>query len=167
MSRSTNLRTNSSNKLPAVERLQQQTMNGWKTREIGVRQGANHSQVRPRTAEQGPAQRSRGPFGDATVKLAVSALMLAPRASLGSDPRNKFRGPSSALRCARLRGCDPAAGSKRIRWIALFCTPTRSHPPRGPCSTLRCAHLARIRNAAWRRLSSGFQPQISGSRYYS
>jgi hypothetical protein len=23
----------------------------WKTREIGVRQGANHSQVRPRTAE--------------------------------------------------------------------------------------------------------------------
>jgi hypothetical protein len=27
---------------------------GWKTREIGGRQGANHSQVRPRTAEQGP-----------------------------------------------------------------------------------------------------------------
>ena len=29
-------------------------MTGWKTREIGVRQGANRSQVRPRTAEQGP-----------------------------------------------------------------------------------------------------------------
>src|SRR4051812_31943957 len=31
---------------------------GWKTCEIDARQGANHSQVRPRTAEQGP--RSRG-----------------------------------------------------------------------------------------------------------
>ena len=61
MSRSTNLRTNSSNKLLAVERLQQQTMNGWKTREIGVRQGANHSQVRPRTAEQGPRLRGCDP----------------------------------------------------------------------------------------------------------
>jgi hypothetical protein len=80
---------------------------GWKTREIGVRQGANHSQVRPRTAEEGP----------------------------------------------RLRGSDPVAGCKRIGTIAFLCTPTRSHPQRGPCSTLRCAHLARIRNAAWRRFS--------------
>ena len=29
-------------------------MTRWKTCEIGVRQGANRSQVRPRTAEQGP-----------------------------------------------------------------------------------------------------------------
>ena len=78
---------------------------GRKTREIGVRQGANHSQVRPRTAEQRP----------------------------------------------RLRGCDPGAGCKRSGSIAFLCIPTRSHPNRGTCSTLRCAHLARIRNAAWRR----------------
>jgi len=36
-------------------------MNGWKSREIGVRQDANHSQVRPRTAEQGPRLRGCDP----------------------------------------------------------------------------------------------------------
>src|SRR5690349_10618460 len=30
------------------------TVVGWKTCEIGVRQGANRNEVRPRTAEQGP-----------------------------------------------------------------------------------------------------------------
>jgi hypothetical protein len=36
------------------------TNSGWKTCEIGARQGANRSQVRPRTAEQGAI------YGDAT-----------------------------------------------------------------------------------------------------
>jgi len=31
-----------------------QTSGGWKTCEIGARQGANRNEVRPRTAEQGP-----------------------------------------------------------------------------------------------------------------
>jgi len=31
-----------------------ETSGGWKTCEIGVRQGANRNEVRPRTAEQGP-----------------------------------------------------------------------------------------------------------------
>jgi len=36
-------------------------MNSWKTREIGVRQGANRNEVRPRTAEQGPRLRGCDP----------------------------------------------------------------------------------------------------------
>ena len=37
-----------------IQRLHINTTGGWKTCEIGVRQGANRNEVRPRTAEQGP-----------------------------------------------------------------------------------------------------------------
>jgi len=88
-------------------------MTGWKTREIGVRQGANRSQVRPRMAEQGP----------------------------------------------HLWGCDPAAGCKRTVVHRVLTRTYAVASPRGPCSALRWAHLARIRNTAWRRFSSGFRPR--------
>jgi len=37
------------------QKLRINTNGGWKTCEIGARQGANRNEVRPRTAEQGPA----------------------------------------------------------------------------------------------------------------
>jgi len=37
------------------------SVSGWKIREIDVRQNANHSQVRPRPAEQGPRLRGCDP----------------------------------------------------------------------------------------------------------
>ena len=72
-----------------------QILTGWKTREMGVRQGANHSQVRPRTAEQGPRLRGCDP-GAGCRRTGSSAFLCTPTRS------HPQRGPCSALRCAHL-----------------------------------------------------------------
>jgi hypothetical protein len=70
-------------------------MSRWKTREIGVRQGANRNEVRPRTAAQGPRLRGCDPVAGCE-RTKSSAFLCAPTRS---HPR---RGPCSALRRAHL-----------------------------------------------------------------
>jgi len=67
----------------------------WKTSEIGVRQGANRNEVRPRTAEQGPHLWGCDPVAGCLRTMFKRVLM---RTSAVASPR----GPYSALRCAHL-----------------------------------------------------------------
>ena len=69
---------------------------GLKIGEIGLRQGANRNQVRPRTAEQGP--RSRGCDPAAGCKAHRRNRVLTHTFAVASP----IRGPCSALRCAHL-----------------------------------------------------------------
>jgi hypothetical protein len=80
-----------------------------------------------RNAKQGSAQRGVGTrLRDATVKPIVRRVVLMPilRASTGLHPR---RGPCSALRRARLRGCD-RKGPRESRGWARLRPATGSHP---------------------------------------
>src|SRR3954471_20118493 len=108
----------------------------WKTREIGARQGANHSQVRPRTAEQGPRSRGCDPVAGCkrteihrvlihtyAVASPEGPLLRAPVRTPGEDSQHSMApilvGFSAAnwwdrtlamprtARCARARPCSP------------------------------------------------------------
>jgi len=111
-----------------------------KSGEIDLRQGANRSEVRPRTAEQGP--RARGcapdPVREAPVREGAlkAAIDICETGRNASAPAN---GPA-----ANGSQPHPVAGCLRTGTNAGLRTPTRSHPQRGPCSALRCVHLARI-----------------------
>jgi len=72
-----------------------QTSGGWKTCEIGARQGANRNEVRPRTAEQGPRLWGCDPV--AGCKRTEIDRVLMHNFAVASP-----RGPCSALRCAHL-----------------------------------------------------------------
>jgi len=66
-----------------------------KSGEIHLRQGANRSEVRPRTVEQGPRPRGCDP--------AAGCLRTEKNASVPAPTRSHpQRGPCSALRCVHL-----------------------------------------------------------------
>ena len=125
------------------------------------------------------ARRSRGPTcGDATVepdKHVVTGLMHGFAVRSQREPSSALRraihrtqrdGTCSARQRAHLWGCDRVAGCKRTCFSNRVLSRTYTvASPRGPCSALRCAHLVRIRNAAWRRFSSGFRLRINGTAH--
>ena len=61
-------------------------LSAWKIREIGARQDANHSQVRPRTAEQGPHLWGCDPVAGRKRTEIYTAFLCTP-------PRSHPKGP--------------------------------------------------------------------------
>ncbi len=127
-----------------------------KSGEIRLRRGANRSEVRPRTAEQGPRVRgcAPDPVREAPVREGAhkAAIGIGETGRNASAPAN---GPA-----ANGSQPPPVAGCLRNGKNAGLYTPTRSHPQRGPCSALRCAHLGRICNEVWGQFSPSFVPLI-------
>jgi len=100
-------------------------------------------QVRPRTAEEGPAQRGAGaPSGDATVKLAMSASTLALHASSGSDPRINS-GPLFRPPMRPLVGIRPGSGMYAHRHNRVLVHTYAVASPKGPLLPRFGAHTWR------------------------
>ena len=97
-----------------------------KSDEIGASKGANHSQVRPRTAKQGPRLRGCDP-GAGCKRIVYAAFLCTP---LRSHPQ---RGPCSTLRCAHLaRICNTVwrrFSSSFVPGFAEHYTKLDGHPP--------------------------------------
>ena len=117
---------------------------GWKTCEIGARQGANHSQVRPRYGGAGAGiTRSRGPAcGDATVKPA-EARGAGPCASPGSHPSHTPRWNLLRPATRPLVGMRPGSGMQAHRDAPRSCAHLRGRIPRGAPAPRSGAHTWR------------------------
>ena len=128
-----------------------------KSGEIGLRRGANRSEVHPRTAEQGP--RARGcapdPVREAPVREGAlkAAIDICETGRNASAPAN---GPA-----ANGSQSHPVAGCLRTGINAGLHAPTRSHPQWGPCSALQCVHLVRFFSEPGGEFSPCFAPMIA------